>query len=334
MGRAKGFTSEAMQPARGTMAVMQYCLPGQLDIDPSYQRSIDNPESQALIADIALNWHWGRAQVLAVSRRGGKLYVVDGQHRLAAARLRGDIPQLPCLIEEFSDIAEEAALFNDLNDKRRPVSAIDKFRAGIVAGDAECIAVGEAMNRVGLALAPHTNPTSWKAGQIANIGGIRAAWKTHGAAASELALTVLAAAFKGQVLIYAGTIYPGLVAVCAGRPGEGVIDDAALAALLAALAGKTQEEWRNAILHEMASAGVGRVVAATAVFRTAMARALAVPYLGAASVAVPGAAAGFGSGYDKREVGAAFCAQCDRLVSMAEAARCKSAWCKRRDVVQ
>lgn len=342
MPKPKTFSRDAMSPAQGTMPVMQFCLPDQLEIDPRYQRSIENPESQALIADIALNWHWGRAQLLTVSRRDGRLFVVDGQHRLAAAKLRGDIQQLPCLIEEFADVAEEAALFNDLNDRRRPVSAIDKFRAALVAGDAECIAIGSAMERAGLALASHTNPTAWKPGQLANIGGIRQAWRMHGPAAAELAMTLMADGFKGEVLTYAGTIFPGLVAVCAGKPGEDTIDDNSLACLIRALGRKSQGQWRSAVLEEMAASGVGRVVAMSFVLREAMAFEAPSPAgpmpeeplrTSAGPVATTGAGGpAFGDRFDRRAAGDTFCEQCDKLVSPDKAKRCQSAWCKLRDM--
>lgn len=347
MPKPKTFARNAMQPVRGTLAVMQYCLPDQLEIDPRYQRSIDNGESQALIADIAINWHWGRAQVLTVSRREGRLFVVDGQHRLAAAKLRGDIQQLPCLIEEFTDVAEEAALFNDLNGKRRPVSAIDKFRAALVAGETECIAIGAALERAGLSLAPHSNPLFWKPAQLANSGGIRAAWKVHGAEATELALTLMANAFEGQVLTYAGTIFPGLVALCGGSNGVGLIGDAAQSRMIAALRSRTQEEWRNAALREMAASGVGRVVAMTFTLRIALAEAAPVPasgnagvtpsgpmpYLGAKSAPlIAGGGAAFGDGFERRRAGAQFCNQCEKLVDPVEAGRCQSNWCRLRDL--
>ncbi len=344
MSKVKTFSRDMMAPPRGSMPVLQFCLPDQLEVDHSYQRSIGSGESQALIADIATNWNWGRAQLLTVSRRDGRLFVVDGQHRLAAARLRGDIQQLPCLVEEFSTVAEEAQLFDALNDKRRPVSAIDKFRAAIVAGDPDCVAIAGAMERAGLALAPHSNPTAWKPGQLANIGGIRGAWKTHGPAATELALTVLAGAFKGEVLEYAGTIFPGLAAVCAGKPGAETIDDDGLTRLIAALGRKTQRQWRSAVLEEMASSGVGRTVAMAFSLREAMAGQSA-PAAGNAAVtvpmskscpipiAVPGAGgAAFGDRFDRRAGGDQFCEQCDKLVAPEKAKRCQSAWCKLRDL--
>lgn len=339
MPKPKTFSRDDMQAARGNMPVLQFCLPSQLEVDHTYQRSIENGESLALIADIATNWHWGRAQLLTVSRRDGRLFVVDGQHRLAAAKLRGDIQQLPCLVEEFSDVSEEAKLFDDLNDKRRPVSAIDKFRAAIVAGDTDCMAIGAAMERAGLSLAAHSNPSAWKPGQLANIGGIRSAWKTHGPAAVELALTVMSNAFKGEVLEYAGTIFPGLVAVCAGGPGDATISDEGLTLLIRALRRKTQRQWRAAVLEEMASSGVGRVVAMSFALREAMAGegGRAEPQQIARSDVTPITApiAGgpaLGDRFDQRARGHEFCEQCDKLVSPARAKACQSAWCKLRDV--
>lgn len=340
MPKPKTFSRDAMSAPRGMMPAIQWCLVEQLEVDPTYQRSIENSESQALIAEIALNWHWGRAQLLNVSRRDGRLFVVDGQHRHAAASLRGDIQQLPCLVEEFANVAEEAALFNDLNGRRRPVSALDKFRAALVAGDPDCTAIGAAMDRAGLALARHSNPTAWKPGEVSNIGGIRQAWKSHGSAATELAMTLLADAFKDQVLTYAGTIFPGLVAVCAGDPGKSIIDDDKLSVLIGVLGGKSQEDWRKLALREMARSGDGRVVAMMQVFRAAVAE--QKPANGNANanvavqstvtpIAISSGSTAFGDGFDKRAGGGRFCEQCDKLVAPDKAKRCSSAWCKLRN---
>lgn len=353
MPKPKTFSRDTMQPPKGLMPTVQYCLVDQLEVDETYQRSIDNNESQALIVHIALNWHWGRAQLLNVSRRDGKLFVVDGQHRLQAAKLRGDIQQLPCLVEEFASVAEEAALFDDLNGKRRPVSALDKFRAALVAGDPDCVAIGEAMKRAGLTLARHGNPGFWKPGEISNIGGVKRAWKSWGPAATELAMVLLADAFKGQVLTYAGTIFPGLATVCAGGPGKATIGDDKLSTLIKVLGSKTQLEWRKLALREMASTGEGLVTGMAVVLRRAIgdnapaalppdnvddisrqialgAKARPEP---AVTAPVPsGGGATFGDRFDRRAAGYQFCEQCDKQVSPEKAKRCTSAWCKVRDL--
>jgi hypothetical protein len=122
-----------VNPALGQLPVLQYCSPDQLQVDESYQRSLFVPSSQTLIRKIAVYWDWGLCQPLFVARRSdGGLYVVDGQHRLEAAKLRGDIQQLPCVISHFDSAAEEAASFVALNQQRRPLNRLQLFRAVVL----------------------------------------------------------------------------------------------------------------------------------------------------------------------------------------------------------
>jgi ParB-like chromosome segregation protein Spo0J len=52
--------------------------------------------------------------------------VVDGQHRLAAATLRGDIAHLPCVITSLMPtLGDEAAAFVALNQNRKPLQPLD-----------------------------------------------------------------------------------------------------------------------------------------------------------------------------------------------------------------
>jgi len=188
--------------------------------------------------------------------RGGGLYVIDGQHRLAAAKLRRDIPHLPCVILELPDRADEAANFVHLNQRRRPLSQIDVFKAAVASGDGEASAIARALAENDLSIASSTNPNSWKPGQISNIGGIQQAWKRHGAARTRAALHVLANGFAGQVLRYAGTIFPGvavLVAELTAKRDPLIWKDGEDALMLIEMLGETpQQEWREIILLEMA----------------------------------------------------------------------------------
>ena len=204
-------------PPLGSLPILQWALLPQLLIDADYQRSIDNGPSQALIRKIAQHWDWGLCLPLVVSRRphSGEMFVIDGQHRMAAAKLRGDIPQLPCVVLEISAKADEAAAFVHLNQQRRPLNKLDIFKAAVASGDSESTAIVAAMTEVGLSIAPHSNPTAWKPGQISNIGGIEAAWRQYGATRTRAALTVMARGLEGQVLQYAGTIFPGTAALVA-----------------------------------------------------------------------------------------------------------------------
>jgi hypothetical protein len=238
-----------VNPVLGNLPAMQWALVSQLQVDPSYQRSVDGGESQSLIRKIAQHWNWDLCQPLVVSRReGGAMYVIDGQHRWCAALLRGDITQLPCVVVDYASAAAEVASFVHLNQQRRPLNKLELFTAAVAGGDPEAIAISEAMRSCGLSPAPHGNHTAWKPGMVSNIGGIEAAWRRRGEAATIAAMAVLACAFKGQVLRYAGTIFPGIAAICA-EDGE----DCEVGMLADMLAQRSQADWRNAMMQARAS---------------------------------------------------------------------------------
>src|ERR1700756_4546158 len=217
-------TNIKLNPQTGRMPTLQFCRPYELHIDAAYQRDIMNGASQALIRKIALSWNWDLCQPLVVSRRQSlteQLFVIDGQHRLAAARLRGDIDQLPCVIVSYESAADEAASFVKLNQARRPLSKIEIFKADIASGNPEASAIASALADEGLAIAPHSNPTVWAPGMIANIGSIQTSWRRYGEKATRSAMNALARAWGGRVLRYAGTIWPGIAAVCADETLNG-----------------------------------------------------------------------------------------------------------------
>lgn len=239
-------------PPLGVMAVLQYALPSQLMIDPDYQRSIDNGPSHSLIRKIAQHWDWALCLPLVVSRRSsGEMFVIDGQHRLAAARLRGDIKQLPCVVGEFASKADEAASFVHLNQQRRALGKLDIFKAALASGDSEARGISAALTEAGLVIAASTNPDSWKPGMLVNIGGIERAWRQIGPTRTRAALRLLSRAFDGEVMRYAGSIFPGLAALVADLTAKRdplIWVDGEEAQMLVEMIGDTgQIEWRKLI---------------------------------------------------------------------------------------
>lgn len=311
-------------PPLGNLPALQYLLPQQLKIDAAYQRSLEVGPSQALIRKIAQHWNWDLCQPLVVARREtGDLFVIDGQHRLAAARLRGDIAQLPAVVVQYADAADEAASFVHLNQQRRPLSKLDIFRAAIASGDTEATAIAAAMAEFGLSVAPHSNYTTWKPGMLSNIGGIEAAWRQYGRDKTRAALSILAKAFAGQRLQLAGTIFPGIVAICAH--GEAVNGDE----IVALLKSKMQTEWRAAVMRARADDPNLRYNSAVAkVFLDAW---RTRPGVKSVSVAAPVAV-------DRKPAvsmqvapdGKRWCDQCEMRINVRDAALCKSRFCKIR----
>jgi hypothetical protein len=239
-----------VNPVLGTLPVLQYCSPDQLQIDESYQRSLETGPSQALIRRIAMHWDWGLCQPLFVARRSdGEFYVVDGQHRLAAAKLRGDLWQLPCVVTSFATAAEEAAAFVALNQERRPLSRLEIFKAALAAGDFEASQIVIAAEDAGLHIASSTNLETGKPGGLSNVAGLQSCYRAHGLIALTNALKLLAGAYDGQVLRYAGTLFPGLAAIVAKETeSDGSFADGEFFKLMIEMvAGATQSEWGKEI---------------------------------------------------------------------------------------
>jgi hypothetical protein len=259
-----------VNPPLGSLPVLQYCAPDQLRIDETYQRSLDAAASQTLIRRIAVHWDWGLCQPLFVARRADAgLYVVDGQHRLAAARLRSDIWQLPCVVTSFASDAEEAASFVALNQQRRPLTALDLFKAALAAGDEEAVAVMGAIRDAGLSLAGTTNNQMMKPGAIMNIGGILRYYRRFGDQVLRGALSAMAQAWPGERLQYAGTVFPGFAVVVADelRLRSSLAE---VVEQLAALArSRSHLEWRKVIKASVGESGGMAREAAELVFRNA-----------------------------------------------------------------
>jgi hypothetical protein len=305
-----------VNPPLGTMPVLQFCTLAQLNVDETYQRSLAAPGSQSLIRRIAQFWNWDLCQPLVVARRdNGQLFVVDGQHRLAAAKLRTDIAQLPCVIANYGTAADEAASFVALNQQRRPLNALEIFRAAVAAEDETSIAVVKALDALGLSVAPHYNFIAWKAGAMSNVAAIASAWQRDGAEKTQRALAIIATAFPNKVLRYCGTLFGGVIGALRARAG---IDDSALAVALGHLG---QNGMRNAVLQRRAENPTEKyAVAAANVVLDLIGSPKIVPAIAPrAAVVVP-----------MQGEAKTWCEQCDRMVSDESARFCVSRFCSLR----
>jgi hypothetical protein len=228
----------------GAPPTLEWVPVGGIGVDPAYQRSTDNELSQTLIRKIARFWDWNLCQPLSLTRRAdGSLWAVDGQHRLAAAKLRGDIPHLPCVVARYATSADEASAFVALNRQRKPLTAVDLFKAALAAGDEQAHQVMNAITGAGLSVAPHSNYTAWKPGMLFCVPGIQRAWQRRGPVVTRNALSALAEAFNGQVLRYAGLLLDGLYDVYADPAAQGGSFDPDL--FIETLGAGEQIDWVN-----------------------------------------------------------------------------------------
>jgi hypothetical protein len=342
---AKETTTPRFNPPRGRKPELVWLDPAEILVDAGYQRSIEGETARKLIREIAADWDWDLCQPIAVSRReDGTLWVIDGQHRHAAAKLRGDISLLPAQVLRFSGPAEEAEAFVRLNQQRRRLSGTELFRAAVAAGDPEKTSILAAIEGAGLTIAPHQNYQFWKPGMIFHLAGIEKAWREHGEEACSTALVLLRQAWPGSVLRYGATLFPGIAAVAGDEFAErGRFEEARFEAFLGMLAKRSQYGWVEEMgLDRQANPGLSRRFAMLLVMRRAWAvkqgKVIAAPAarpVPPRPVTIPaGRQPEPATGYpipanDPRfaNEGRGWCDQCDRLVTREAAVGCRSAFC-------
>jgi hypothetical protein len=206
-------------PTKGMPPSIENRHPSELRIDDSYQRSIDTGPSQSLIERIARGWDWRMCLPLVVSKRDdGSLYVIDGQHRLAAAQRRGDIPFLPCCVGVYGSVADEAAMFVAMNRARRQMNRLDDFHAAQAGNDPDATAIAALVTGVGFTVSRKTGSASWVPGEVAFTSAIQAVRRKHGDPIPREALQIMADAFPDERLTAGASVFTALCRVLVTPP--------------------------------------------------------------------------------------------------------------------
>jgi len=111
--------------------MFQQVVVDKIQIDFAYQRDFDEARARSMAA--AFDESRIGVPVLA-QRPDSTLWVIDGQHRTAAAKIagRGSMGVL-CEIHTGLSRAQEAELFLKLNGGRKAVRVFDKYKARMVA---------------------------------------------------------------------------------------------------------------------------------------------------------------------------------------------------------
>ncbi|MFQ3894574.1 DUF6551 family protein [Sphingobium sp. R-7] len=254
---AKAQSSPRKWPAaKGNPPSVENRHPSELNLDDSYQRSTENGASQALIKKIATGWDWRMCLPLVVSKRDdGSLWVIDGQHRLAAAMLRGDIPFLPCCVGVYGSVADEAAMFVAMNRARKPMNRLDDFHAAIASGDSEAIEIADIIKGAGFTVSRKTGSQSWVPGEVAFTSAIAKVLRKHGAKVCSDALTIMQEAWPDEVLNAGASMFTALTKLAINPPADFDPDR-----MFHALLKRDQREWAS-FLNETKGGGEERALA-------------------------------------------------------------------------
>lgn len=181
-----------------------------LVVDHSYQREARGVLVQKIIRDFS----WRAFQVITVTPIDHYKYaVIDGQHRVIAARLHPTIDQVPCCIVKALETKEQAGLFIAVNSIRANVTSVQMYWAGIAAEDVAYLSLAELFARVGLTVVS-TDRVVLPPLSISSISTVLRAIKHTGDDATELALKTIVeaqpetrSAFGGNLIMALSQLY-------------------------------------------------------------------------------------------------------------------------------
>lgn len=115
-----------------------------LNVDRSYQREVSIP----MVEQIRNNWDEVASELILVSKReDGSLWIVNGQHRAAAAKLMGQKKIWARVVQGMA--AEQEAALRLKTNVRLGDRPLERFRAQLRAGDPESLAIVKILERVG-----------------------------------------------------------------------------------------------------------------------------------------------------------------------------------------
>lgn len=134
-------------PKLGDRPRMAWLALDLLIIDRSYQRDANGKHAAAILS----NFDWRYFQCVTVSRlTNGEYAVIDGQHRVLAARLHPEVIEVPCVIVEADTVAEQARGFVVMNETHKRITPVEMYWAGVVSKEPVYLSLEALLDRCGI----------------------------------------------------------------------------------------------------------------------------------------------------------------------------------------
>lgn len=176
----------------GEVPVIDWLDKNLIDIDPTYQRGLDEARVQKIADWFA--WDSFGAIVVAPAEEG-RYHAIDGQHRLEAAKRHPMVKQLPAVIITGRGVVAEAETFVKVNGARKNVSPLEMHWAQLAAGDPEAETVKNVCERAGVKLLRYPGSNGkYGPGETVAIAALRGLIDKRGAMKARQTLEMLVAA--------------------------------------------------------------------------------------------------------------------------------------------
>lgn len=177
-------------------------------VNAAYQRTVDRRK----VTRILENFRWDHFGAVVLAPAGdNKFCVTDGQHRIKAAQLHPTIRAVPATIIGASGVAAEAENFLTINRERKAVTALERFWAGVAAGDPETLRLKDVCEAAGCDIAPERS--IYKPKMTAAVAALSRALSRYGDRAVRLSLQTIMAAFPRDPKALRGTLIAAIARI-------------------------------------------------------------------------------------------------------------------------
>ena len=153
-----------------------------------YQR----PTNTAQVEKIATHFDEAKLGLPIVSERGGQYHLLDGAHRVAALRRIGYTHAM-CNVLTGLTYQDEADYFRTQNQNTRPLTKYNLFKAGLEAGDEECVQIDRIVRANGFTVGMSSRGFD----NIAAIYALTTIYSVYGAQTLDETLRLLRATWPG-----------------------------------------------------------------------------------------------------------------------------------------
>lgn len=130
---------------------------------------------------------------MLAAKRGEGWVVIDGQHRVEAAR-RAGIEHVPAVVVRAGSIADEAAAFVQANLDRVAMHPVQLYHARLVAGDKAAANIASALKAAGITVPRSPRPA--QANETLAIGSVTALVRLVDTGPAGEVLTAIAGPFR------------------------------------------------------------------------------------------------------------------------------------------
>jgi hypothetical protein len=181
-----------------------------LGVDRTYQRTLDTKAGKILIARIAARFRWSAFQAILATPDGkGGWLIIDGQHRVAAARQLG-IKRVPAVIVDAVSVAEQAAAFVEANQARVSINPFALFHARLAAGEEEAGELQRLCEKAGITIPRYPLPADKiKPGETLALGTLAKIARAHPPAFALLVFKAVGDAYRGTAGGLAASFFAG-----------------------------------------------------------------------------------------------------------------------------